>query len=172
MELKETIKKRKSVRHFQEDKSVDDSTVRAILELAIRAPSAGNVQPWIIHVVRKPESRKLLTEAAHGQSFIAQAPVALVVCIDKERTLSTYGQRGLELYSIQDTAALTEHILLTAVDMGLGTCWVGAFDEEACSRALSLSRNERPVAIIPLGYPAKDPADRGRRRLDEVTVWD
>jgi nitroreductase len=171
MELKEAILARKSIRNFL-DKPVDESHIRAILELAIRAPSGGNAQPWIIHVIRDAKVRQKLVKVAHGQTFVGQAPVDLVVCIDCQRTLSTYGQRGLELYSIQDTAALIEHILLLAVDRGLGTCWVGAFDESACSQVLSLSDNQRPVAIIPLGYPAKDPSPRPRRPLDEVVFWD
>jgi len=172
MQLEEAIKKRKSIRKFLGDKPIDDADLRAILELGIRAPTAGNVQPWVIYVVRKKETRDLLTECAYGQAFISQAPVSLVICIDKKRALSTYGQRGVELYSIQDTSALIEHILLSAVDRGLGTCWVGAFDEQACHRVLALPNHLRPVAIIALGYPAEEPGDRGRRPLSEVTVWD
>jgi nitroreductase len=171
MELKEAILARKSIRSFL-DQPVDESHIRAILELAVRAPSGGNAQPWIIHVIRDAKARQKLVKVAHGQDFVGQAPVDLVICIDRQRTLATYGERGLELYSIQDTAALIEHILLLAVDLGLGTCWVGAFDESACSKTLSLSDNERPIAIIPLGYPAKDPSPRPRRPLEEVVFWD
>ncbi len=84
--------------------------------------------------------------------------------------LSPYGRRGRELYCLQDTAAAVQNVLLAAHEMGLGTCWVGAFDDEAVARALGLKRGERPVALIPIGVPAEK-GSSSRRPLEEVVRW-
>lgn len=76
------------------------------------------------------------------------------MCADAEQSAGRYGERGRELYALQDTAAATEHILLAAVALGLGGCWVGAFDEGRAAQVLSLPPRHRPVAILPIGRPA------------------
>jgi nitroreductase len=140
-----------------------------MLRAALRAPSAGNLQPWHFIEVRRPEIKEALAVAAWGQLFVSQAPVVIVVCAEPDRSASRYRERGAELFCLQDTAAATEHILLAATALGLGSCWVGAFDEGEAARALSLPDNLRPVAIIPLGYPAREAGGRtSRRALDEV----
>jgi len=144
--------------------------VTKLLEAAIRAPSAGNCQPWYFFVVRNQEIKRALAHAALGQWFVSEAPVVIVVCAEPERSALRYGNRGTYLYSLQDTAAATEHLLLAAVASGLGACWVGAFDEEEASRALVLPSHLRPVAIVPIGYPTGRPSSRtDRRRLETVS---
>lgn len=83
----------------------------------------------------------------------------------------TYGDRGRQLYCLQDTAAAVENLMLAATGEGLGACWVGAFDEAAATRALGLPAGWRPVALVPVGYPAEAAPARSRRPLDEVCVW-
>jgi len=169
MDLWKVIEGRYSVRDFGPEE-VNESTVNRILEAAIRAPSAGNRQPWHFIVVRYGEMKRKLAAAAGGQDFVGSAPVVIVVCADAERSATRYGDRGRELYCLQDTAAAIEHILLAATALGLGTCWVGAFDEQAAARALSLPGRLRPVAMVPIGHPATVPAKRRQRRpLSEVT---
>ena len=80
----------------------------------------------------------------------------IVVTLDRERAERKYQQRGLELYAFQDTAAAMQNMLLCAADLGFAACWVGAFDEEACRRVLDLPAHLRPVAMLPVGYPAAD----------------
>lgn len=172
MDIKEAILKRKSVRRFSSTKDVNDFVLKTILELGIRAPSAGNHQPWKIIVVRNLKIKKKLAEAAYNQDFIAAAPVVLIICIEEGRASVGYGQRGIELYSIQDTAALIENILLAVVDSNLGACWVGAFDEESCRKIESVPENVRPIAIIPIGYEAGNTTTTRRRSLEEVVIWD
>jgi nitroreductase len=172
MEFWDVIRTRRSVRQYQSDKPVSDEQVRRLLEAAIAAPSGGNRQPWHFYVVRSKEVKDGLAEAAFGQSFVAEAPVAIVVCADAGRSASRYGDRGRDLYTIQDTAIAGTHIMLTAVDMGLATCWVGAFDEEQAARVLRLPQYLRPVAIFPIGHAAKEPAGRtSRRPMSEVTTF-
>ena len=101
-----------------------------------------------------------------------ESPAVIVVTTKPELSASKYGERGSELYSIQDTAAAVEHILLSATALGLGGCWVGAFDEEATSQTLELSPTERPVAIIPLGYPDYKPRARSLKSFTVVVVFD
>lgn len=166
------LEDRYSVRDYDPNVEVSPEAVQRILEAAVRAPSAGNRQPWHFYVVRDPEVRQRLVAAAGGQSFLAQAPVAIVVCADAEQSAQRYGQRGRELYCLQDTAAAIEHMLLAAVALGLGSCWVGAFDEEQASQALDLPQFHRPVAILPIGKPASAPARRrSRRALSQVVTY-
>ena len=167
MDVNEAIEKRRSVRAFQE-KEVPERFLDLLLKAAISAPSEGNLQPWRFYVIRNERIRQELARAAHNQMFVAEPPVLIVVCIDLDAT-APYGKRGRELYSIQSTAAAIEHILLTAVSLNLGTCWVGAFEEDGVSAVLNLKSSLRPVALIPVGYPAESPLRRGRRPVDDVT---
>jgi nitroreductase len=166
----EVLERRRSVRDFDKERDVSTETVTRLLEAAIRAPSAGNCQPWYLFVVRNQETKRELAQAALGQWFLSEAPVVVVVCAEPERSALRYGDRGRHLYSLQDTAAATENLLLAVVASGLGACWVGAFDEDEASRVLSLPSHLRPVAIVPIGYPAGGRSPRSdRRRLEEVS---
>jgi len=166
----QALEGRHSVRNFDKDRDVSPGVVTRLLEAAIRAPSAGNCQPWFFFVVRNQEVKRALAHAALGQWFLSEAPVVIVVCTEPERSALRYGERGRHLYSLQDTAAAIENTLLAAVASGLGACWVGAFNEEEASVALDLPSHLRPVAIVPIGYPAGRPSLRtDRRGLDEVS---
>jgi len=167
LEVFEAIKTRRSIRAFTQEE-VSDREIEKILDAARWAPSAGNIQPWIFVVVRNPKMKRRLSEAALNQSFIEEAPVVIVVCADQERAGRGYGSRGVNLYCIQDTAAATENILLAARALGLGACWVGAFDEEEVGRILKAPREVRPVAIVPIGRPAEKPGVIFKRPLSEV----
>ena len=167
MQIPEMIKERRSIRAFS-DRDISDGDVELLVEAACWAPSAGNRQPWEFVVVRGWEGKRRLVEAAHGQSFIAEAPVVFVVCADPGRSASRYGRRGVELYCLQDTAAAVQNLLLTAAANGLGGCWIGAFDEDRAARAVGAPAGVRPIAIVPVGYPAESPPPRPRRRLSEV----
>ena len=150
MELKEAIKNRHSVRRFS-NKKLPMELISEILEYAHLAPSAGNLQARDFIIVDDEKQKINLAKASLDQMFMAEAPVNIVVCANLNR-VSPYGYRGKELYCIQDSAAAVEHILLLALDKGLGACWIGAFDENAVSEILELPPHVRPVAIIPLGY--------------------
>jgi len=171
MDIWQAIRNRHSVRSFDPE-AIDFATVSKILEAAIRAPSAGNRQPWHFVVVRDQKIKEALAAAANGQRFVAEAPVVIVICADPERSASRYGDRGRVLYCLQDTAAATSYILLAATALDLGSCWVGAFDERAAAEALQLSANLRPVAMVPIGRPQYSTGNRSpRRALDDVTSF-
>jgi len=171
-DLFEAIRERRSERHFKPD-PVPDDTVRRIVDCGLKAPSAGNMQPWQFLIVKRPELRADLSKAAFGQKFVEDAPVVIVVLADPGRSAGRYGNRGSDLYCIQDTAAAVQNMLLAVVAFGLGACWVGAFDEAAASRALELPEHLRPVAMIPIGYPKERPTPRRprpERPWDEVVT--
>lgn len=170
MEFREVLSRRRSVRHFSTKRPVSDEDVNALLEAATSAPSAGNIQPWRFVVVRSEEARHRLS-AVLGQRWAAAAPVVIVVCVDPRPSAARYGDRGEYLYAIQDSASAAAYLLLEAVDRGLASCWIGAFDERAVAEALGLTAPVTPVAIMPIGYSAEFAGKPKRRPLDEVTTW-
>jgi len=170
MEFADVLATRRSVRHFNHRLVVTDSDIRALLDAAVAAPTAGNIQPWRFTVVRSPEARDRLAEALR-QRWATSAPVVIVVSLDPRPCAARYGDRGEQLYGIQDTAAAVENILLAAVDRGLASCWIGAFDEIAVRDALGITAPITPVAILPVGYSAESAGRPARRPLAEVTTW-
>lgn len=169
MKVFEAIKKRRSIRKFDPNKEVTDEQIEKLLEAARWAPSAGNLQSWFFVVVQDQETKEKLVEAAWDQDFIAQAPIVIVSCANLERSSSRYGNRGSTLYAIQDATIATQNICLQATEMGLGTCWIGAFDEEEVSQVLELPENLRPIAILPIGYPVESPSPLPRRSIKDIS---
>jgi nitroreductase len=164
----EAILTRRSIRRF-EGRTVTREQLEKLLEAARWAPSAGNLQPWVFVVVTSAEARAALAAAAFGQQFVAEAPAVVGVAAAPPED-SPYGLRGRDLYCLQDTAAAVQNILLAAHAMGLGACWVGAFDDDAVARALGLGSGERPVALVPVGFPAQE-GRSGRRPPAEFVRW-
>ncbi len=158
---------RASIRSFT-DKPVTDEQIEQLLKVMIAAPSGGNRQPWRIIVVQNQEVKDELAIAALKQHFIATAPVVFAVCRAPEESAARYKERGRNLYSFQDTAAMTENLLVAAHAMGLGGCWIGAFKDEEVSRILECPKDVYPVALIPIGYPEKVKGKPNRRPLKEV----
>lgn len=171
LKVLKAIKGRRSIRAFT-DQSVTEKEVETLIDAARQAPSAGNIQPWEFIIIRKLEVKRKLALAALNQTFIEEAPVVIVVCADESASESGYGPRGKTLYCIQDTAAATQNILLTAYALGLGTCWVGAFKEEDAKKALSIPDDVRPVAIIPVGHVTANPPKHPRKPIDEIAHYE
>jgi len=171
MNVFEAIKERRSIRSFKEQ-DVKEEDIEMLIEAARWAPSAGNIQPWEFIIVRKHELKKELAEAAFGQAFVEEAPIVIVVCADENRSFQGYSVRGKTLYCIQDTAAAIQNIHLTAHSLGLGTCWIGAFSEGETARILKVPNGVRPVAIVPIGYPAESPAPRNRRPINQIIHYE
>jgi len=171
LDVFEAIKKRRSIRAYADEK-VSEKDVERLIEAARCAPSAGNIQPWEFVIVKDMETKRKLSDAALNQTFIEKAPVVIVVCADLNRSSRGYGSRGENLYSIQDTAAATENILLAAQELGLATCWVGAFHEKEVAKAVKAPRNLRPVAIVPVGHPAERPAASPKRSVNEIVHYE
>jgi nitroreductase len=171
MEVFKAISHRASVRAFRSDLP-REGDIERILRAATLAPSAGNIQPWVFVVTKRVETKKALAGAALDQRFIAQAPIVITVCAVGESSAARYGERGRELYCLQDTAAAIQNILLSATALGYGTCWIGAFDEDAVRKVLGVPAKVRPVALIPLGFPDEDLPRVKRKPLEAVVRFE
>ena len=134
--------------------SVEDEKIERILRNAWRAPSAGHLQPQDFIIVKDKQVRRKLAEAVLDQYFIEEAPVVIVVCSDTTRNVWRDRERAIRFYSIVDGAFVSMIILLTVVNEGLGSCFVGAFDDDEVSKVLGLPGEVKPIGIIPIGYPA------------------
>jgi nitroreductase len=143
MELYEAIRLRHSVRSF-EAKPVPREVLDRILEAARQAPSANNLLPWRFIVVTEEETRSAIAASGTYSKFIAQSPVVIVGCGDT----ASSGK-----WCAVDTAIALEHIALAAVVEGLGSCWIGSYDEATVKRLLSVPEDHRVVALLALGYP-------------------
>lgn len=169
MGIMDTIKQRRSVRDFL-DKPIPDDALDIMIEAVRWAPSAGNLQSRKFYFVLNQEIKTRLSEAALDQKFIARAPLVVVACAD-HRIVSRYGERGVNLYCIQDVSAGIQNLLLVCHDIGLGACWVGAFREGDVRSIINLGHELRPVAIIPIGYPGRVPNPPARLPKEYVVEF-
>lgn len=149
------LRRRRMVRRFT-SAPVSEETIAHLLATAARAPSAGHTQPWAFVVVRREATRRALGRAAHGQDWLATAPVVIVACADLSRSRPRYRERA-ERYGFIDVAFASLLLLLAVVESGLGACFVGAFDDDEVAGLLGLPGHIQPVAIIPVGHPAESP---------------
>ncbi|MDH5786349.1 MAG: nitroreductase family protein [Chromatiales bacterium] len=166
----ETVRHRHSVRKFRTDLPVEVEKLHAILEMACAAPSAGDLQSYHIYAVQDAVRREQLNAAANNQPFIAEAPLSLVFCSDRLRAGHKYGERGETLYALQDATIAAAYAQLAIVAAGLGSTWVGHFNEEKVKESLGIAAELTPVAILCVGYPAELPEETPRRHLDEVVT--
>jgi nitroreductase len=165
MDVIEAIRTRRSIRSYSTE-PVPKGLIDEIIETGRAAPSAGNRQARDFFVVTDQRTKDRIAVAALGQDFIATAPYVIVVCANQERIANPYRTRGIELYCIQDASASVQNMLLTIHARGLATCWIGAFDEGAVSEIISLTGHLRPVAILPIGYPAEEGREPPKRSDD------
>ena len=165
-----TVRHRHSVRKYQTDTTIEPEKLHAILEMACAAPSAGDLQSYKIIVVKNQETRDALASAAENQTFIKEAPVSLVFCADPKRSEEKYGDRGVQLYALQDATIAAAYAQLAIVAAGLASTWVGFFDDIQVQTLLDIEEDFIPVAIITVGYPAELPAPSARRRMDDVVT--
>ncbi|MCX7770153.1 MAG: nitroreductase family protein [Proteobacteria bacterium] len=165
----EIIKKRHSIRAYQ-NKEIPENILKDIESALILAPSAGNLQARKFYFVKDRKIKIEIARASLSQMFIAEAPVVIVGCTDSS-IQHRYGERGVKLYSIQDVAISVSFAMLVAEEYGLGTVWIGAFNEKEVSQILNLSENLRPVVILPMGYPDEEPYLTDRRSKKELIEY-
>ena len=171
MDFNEVIKKRKMIREY-DSKQVLDEIIMKLIKNAHRAPSAGHTQVQEFIIVKDPAIKKKLRKAAVDQEYVERAPVLIVVCSNTSRSISRYGSRGKEFYSIIDGAFASMLILLTAVNKGIGACFVGAFQDKMVSTILELPKHVKPIGIICIGYPAEEPERIERIPLQKLIYHD
>lgn len=158
---------RRSVRSYLPT-PVSPEALERILRAANAAPSGGNLQAYEVVVVESPLTRRELAGASHGQQQVADAPVVLAFCADPDRARTKYGRRGAELYSVQDATIACAYAQLAATELGLGTCWVGAFDGEVAAHVLHVPPPAHPVVLLTVGHAAEAPDATPRRPLADL----
>lgn len=198
MELDQAINDRRSNRKFKADPLTDEQ-IDQILDAARQAPSASNVQPWRFIVVKSAEMREKLSVVSKYK-FVFKAPVVFVCCADmnaletrdrritelveakvfndveivedveQPKTGHIIGTAGINGYMSLNVAIAVEHMALKAVDLGLGSCWVGGFDAKKTKEILDLPDNLYQVMLLPVGYPVNKPSARPRLSMDELVV--
>ena len=166
MDVLSAIQGRRSIRKYS-NKPVEEEKLLKVLEAARLSPSAKNQQNWKFIVVQDGETRERLTKAI-GQSFVGEAPIILVCCGTEPESIMRCGQSR---YTV-DLSIATAYMILEAYEQGLGTCWLGSFDEGKVKEVLNIPEEVRVVSITPLGYPSESPSQRTRKTLDEIVSYD
>ena len=167
MDVYTAISQRCSVRAYK-DTEVEEDKLKKILEAARLSPSSNNRQEWKFIVVKNKETRKKLAHAALGQSFIAEAPVVIVACATEAKAIMTCGQPAHTV----DVSIACAFMILEAYELGLGTCWIGAFREPEVKRILKIPEHVRVVTMTPLGYPDETPSPKDRKSLDQIVCFE
>jgi nitroreductase len=167
MDVFTAISQRSSVRAYKQT-DVEEEKLKKVLEAARLSPSASNRQDWKFVIVKNKETRKKLVKAAYGQSFIAEAPVVIVACGVEPKAMLACGQPA---YTV-DVSIACAFMILQAYELGLGTCWIGAFKEDETKKILSIPDHIRVVALTPLGYPDRSPSPKSRKSLDQIVCYE
>ncbi len=167
MQFLELVKKRYSVRSYKSE-PVEDNKLQQMLEAVCLAPTAANRQPFqliVVHTVgREAELRRI-----YDRPWFAQAPVVICACgLPAQGWVRQDGKRYLDV----DVAIVMDHLTLAATDLGLGTCWIGAFDPIAAREVLGLPEDVEPIAFTPLGYPSDQPRPKKRKPLTELIRYE
>jgi len=166
MDIYEAIRERRSVRSYR-DQAVEEDKLRRILEAGRMAPSGSNRQAWKFIVARDAELRSAIATAAE-QPFLAEAPVIIaVVSTDPQRVMYC----GIPAGPV-DCAIAIDHMTLAAVAEGLGTCWIGHFDQDACCQLLGVPPTAEIIELLALGYAADSPRPKARKPLEEIVCYE
>jgi len=167
MEYSELIKKRYSVRAYKPD-PVEDEKLQQVLEAARLAPTAVNLQPFQLIVIHTA-GREAELGRIYRRKWFVQPPLVICACGIPDQT---WVRRDGKSYNDVDVAIVMDHLILAAADLGLGTCWVGAFDADAAREVLDLPEGVEPIAFTPLGYPADTPRPKKRKPLEELVRYE
>ena len=163
MSFSDIVDKRYSVRGYHQDE-IEENLIMQVLDAGRRAPSACNNQPCVFIVIKDKDSKEKL-QSVYDREWFVSAPVIIAVCLD--HSLSWKRKDGKD-YGDIDAAIAMDHMTLAAADLGLGTCWVGAFDSVQASKTLFLPDHIEPVAFTPLGYPALPKVRKSRKELGDI----
>lgn len=166
MNIYDAIQKRHSCRAW-EDKPVEDDKLQRLLQAAAAAPTARNRQQFKLIVIRDAAQRARIAEAA-DQPFVGEAPVILaIVGLTPQDAMFC----GIPTDPV-DCAIVLDHVTLAAVAEGLGTCWIGHFEQNACREALGVPDSAAIIELMPLGYPAPSKPTKGRKDLQQLVCYD
>ena len=166
-DILDLIKSRRTIKNFT-SQYVSWENVARIIDAGRHAPSCGNLQNWKFVVVDDTEKKKLIADACYEQFEIISANALILICSEPEKAERYYGLRGERLYSVQNCAAAAENMLLEAHSLGLGSAWIGAFDEEMVKNILGIPEEARPQVIIAVGYAREIPPKPPKYPLETV----
>jgi len=166
MEFEDLIRQRYSVRSYQ-SRPVEDKKLEKVLDAARLAPTAANKQPFQLMVV-KTEGRKDELKRVYPADWFSQAPLVICACAVKSESWTRRDGRN---YVDVDTTIAMDHLILAATNLGLGTCWIAAFDAEAAREVLKIPDDVEPLLFTPLGYPADEIGTKTRKGLDELVRY-
>ena len=167
MSVQSTLGERRSIRTYR-DAPVEEEKLLLVLEAARLSPSARNRQEWKFIVVKNAQTRSKLADAANGKRFVGEAPIIIVACATEAQYVMSCGQ----LAGTVDTSIAFSNLILQAQELGLGTCWLGAYDEGKVKEILGIPPEVRVIAMTPLGYPAEFPSARPRKSLEEIVSYE
>jgi nitroreductase len=167
VDVLEVIAKRYSARAYKPD-PVEDEKLAAVLEAARLAPTAANRQPFRVVVV-KTAGRQEELKRIYGRDWFVQAPLVLAVCAVPAEAWRRMDDKP---YDEVDATIAMDHLILAAASLGLGTCWIAAFDPTAAREVLGLPPGVEPVAFTPLGYAADAPRGKKRKALEDLVKHD
>jgi nitroreductase len=167
MEFTELVTKRYSVRAYKPN-PVEDDKLQLVLEAARLAPTASNRQPFQLIVIRTAGKQAELKRLYHREWFL-QAPLIICACALPSQA---WVRRDGKNYADVDVTIAMDHLILAATNLGLGTCWVAAFDPKAAREVLGLPDDVEPIAFTPLGYPADEPRPKERKPLSELVRYE
>ena len=157
---------RYSVRSYKSD-AVEADKLQQVLEAARLAPTAANRQPFQLLVVRTA-GREQALKRIYGREWFVEAPIVICACGIPDQT---WVRQDGKNYNDVDVAIVMDHLILAAADLGLGTCWIGAFDPDAAREVLELPDGVEPVAFTPLGYPADRLRPKKRKDLSDLVRY-
>jgi len=166
MAILEPIRKRYSCRAYQ-DKPIEQEKLDEIFEAARLAPSAKNLQDWRFVVVRDAETKVKLAEAANNQTFLSKAGVIIIACSNNE-----YVMAGGQAIGPIDVAIALEHISLQAMELGLGTCWIGSYKEEKVREIAGIPDDIQIIELMGLGYPADKRREPKRQPIEDIVCYE
>ena len=171
MNIFDIIRTRRSIRKYR-DKPVEWEKSVEILQAGKYAPFAGNIFNVKFIVVKNDAKRAAIAEACLQQYWMQDAPIQIVIVGEPEKAERYYGTRGARLYTVQGAAAAAENMLLTSHSLGLGSCWVGAFDEEEIRRICNLPEHVNVQAILTIGYADEQPTPPPKYRIEHVMFFE
>ena len=166
MEFQELIAQRYSVRAYKPD-DVPSNMIDKILEAARLAPTAANRQSFKLFVIKTAGFKDELKNIYH-QEWFTQAPYVIGICGIPE---GSWIRKDGKNYADVDSAIVMDHVILAATNMGLGTCWIGAFDPNAARKFLELPQEMEPIAFTPIGYPADHVRMKKRKPIDKLVRY-
>ena len=168
MNILQEIVDRRSIRAYN-PREIEPEKIARILQAARLAPTARNQQDWKLVLVKNTDIKnKLVDSASKHQQFLKGAPVIIAACALNPSYVMRCGHPAFLI----DLAIVLEHVALQAVREGLGTCWIGSFDENEAKKILSIPTAMSVVELMSLGYPEETPPARPRKPLDELFSWD